>query len=56
MLMHPAEEDNYRFHGGTGEISPINDGSLIDLGKRQLEVINIPGHTAGSIALLADFR
>ena len=52
MLMHPAEEENYRFHGGAGEISLINDGALIELGERQLEVIHIPGHTAGSIALL----
>lgn len=31
---------------------PINDGDLIDLGKRPLRVIYIPGHTKGSVAIL----
>lgn len=30
----------------------INDGDIIDLGGRRLEVIHIPGHSPGSIALL----
>jgi len=30
----------------------ICDGDVIDLGGRTLEVISVPGHTAGSIALL----
>lgn len=30
----------------------LNDGDVIDLGGRQLEVIHIPGHSPGSIALL----
>ena len=29
-----------------------NDGDIIDLGGRRLEVIHIPGHSPGSIALL----
>lgn len=31
---------------------PVREGDCIDLGGRQLEVILIPGHTPGSIALL----
>ena len=30
----------------------LKDGDIIDLGNRPIEVIHIPGHTAGSIALL----
>ena len=52
-LMHPAEAANYyNIGGGTGKILPIGDGEMIDLGDRKLEVILIPGHTPGSIALL----
>ena len=50
--MHPAEADNYKRAGGTGEIVPINDGDVIDLGGRPLEIIHIPGHTPGSVAIL----
>jgi len=31
---------------------PINDGEYFDLGDREIEVIHIPGHSRGSIALL----
>ena len=34
------------------KIIPIRDGSSIDLGGRRLEIIEIPGHTPGSIAVL----
>lgn len=30
----------------------VQDGEIIDLGGRRLEIIAIPGHTAGSIAIL----
>lgn len=30
----------------------LHDGEIVDLGGRQLEVIHIPGHSPGSIALL----
>lgn len=30
----------------------INDGEVFDLGGRHIKVITIPGHTAGSVALL----
>ena len=48
----PAEETNYRGSGGTGKIRPIKDGDVIDLGGRPLEIIDTPGHTPGSIAIL----
>lgn len=50
--MHPAEEGNFRFQGKTGNFEPLADGDVIDLGGRTLEVVHIPGHTPGSIALL----
>ena len=50
--MSPLEEDNYRVSGGKGDIHPVWDGDLIDLGDRPLEIIDIPGHTPGSIAIL----
>ena len=52
FYMHPAEEPNYRAFGGVGEIIPVRGGDVLDLGGRPLEVIELPGHTPGSIALL----
>ena len=52
MRMHAMEESNYRMHGGTGTIVPIHHGDQIDLGDRLLEIIHLPGHTPGSIAVL----
>ena len=37
---------------GTGKISPIKEGDVIDLGDRTLKIIDLPGHTPGSIAVL----
>lgn len=55
--MHPAECFNYykgeEAHGG---ITPVWDGDIIDIGDRPLEVISLPGHTPGSIALLDQKR
>jgi len=51
--MHPAEYD--RYHGVVGHdapVAPLWEGDVIDLGGRRFEVILIPGHTPGSIALL----
>ena len=52
FYMHPAEERNYRAFGGAGEIVPVREGDVLELGDRTLEVIELPGHTPGSIALL----
>ena len=50
--MSPTEEENYSQAGGEGSIRPVCDGDVIDLGGRPLEIIGIPGHTPGSIAIL----
>jgi len=52
FYMSPAEESNYRNHNGKGTLIPVHEGDVIDLGCRPLRVIDIPGHTPGSIALL----
>ena len=52
FYMSPAEEDNYRDNGGKGTIIPVKDGDVIDLGDRPLRIIDNPGHTPGSIAIL----
>ena len=52
FYMHPAEAAHYRESGLPGEIVPINDGDVIDLGGRPLRIIHLPGHTPGSVAVL----
>ena len=52
FYMHPAEEPNYRRGNRPGTILPIQEGDVLDLGGRALEIIHLPGHTPGSIALL----
>ena len=52
VYMSPNEEENYRACGGKGKITPVHEGDVIDLGDRPLRIIDIPGHTPGSIAIL----
>ncbi len=52
FYMSPNEEDLYRRNGGTGEILPVQQGDILDLGDRPLEIIDLSGHTPGSIAIL----
>ena len=52
VFMSPMEENLYRSHGGKGTIRPVKNGDIIDLGDRALEIIDLPGHTPGSIAIL----
>lgn len=52
FYMHPADEEQYRRSGKQGTIIPVREGDRIELGGRTLEIIHLPGHTAGSIAVL----
>ncbi len=53
FYMHPSECSNYyKNKKGTGDFIPVEDGEKMDLGDRPLEIILIPGHTPGSIAIL----
>ena len=52
FYMSPAEEERYRSHGAEGKVIPVSEGDIIDLGGRPLEIIDVPGHTPGSIAVL----
>lgn len=52
--IHPADYQDYALaeeYPGCSCI-PVQDGEIIDLGERPLEIIFIPGHTHGSIAIL----
>ena len=51
---HPAECAYYAemSRPGFARPAPLQDGEVIDLGGRSFQVILIPGHTYGSIALL----
>lgn len=51
-FMSPAEEEYYREKGGANRVVPVRDGDEIDLGGRTLRIIDNPGHTRGSIAVL----
>lgn len=53
FYMNPAEASNYyNTQRKTGTMIPVTDGDVIDLGGRELEIITLPGHTPGSIAVL----
>ena len=52
IYMSPKEEGNYRGNGGLGKFHPVHEGEVIDLGDRPLRIIDIPGHTPGSIAII----
>ena len=56
--MSPAEAENYALGSQQtvpeveSRIIPVKEGDIIDLGARPLEIIDNPGHTPGSIAIL----
>jgi len=53
IYMHPSEYDHYLFErpARNENLVPVWEGQIFDLGTRSFEVILIPGHTPGSIAL-----
>ena len=54
FYMSPNEADNLKAKGDdlAKRILPVHEGDIIDLGNRPLEIIDNPGHTPGSIAIL----
>ena len=52
VYMNQNEAENYRRTEGAGAFIPVKEGDVIDLGDRPLFIIDIPGHTPGSIAVL----
>lgn len=53
FYMSAAEAANYyNTQRQGGDFTPIEDGDKLDLGDRPLEIISLPGHTPGSIAVL----
>ena len=52
FYMHPDEEAHFRRGGRGGTIIPVREGDILDLGGRELHIIDLPGHTPGSIAVL----
>ena len=48
------DEFDHKLHlnRGHGCLSPVQESHVFDLGGKSLEVIELPGHTAGSIGLL----
>ena len=53
FYMNPSEASNYyNTQKQTGSFVPVQEGDVIDLGDRPLEIIALPGHTPGSIGIL----
>lgn len=52
FYMHPDEAELYARSGKPGSVVPVREGDVIDLGNRKLEIVELPGHTPGSIAVL----
>ena len=51
--MHPGEYPQYRqTMGENAAVKPLQDGEIISVGNRKLQVVLTPGHTPGSISLL----
>lgn len=53
VYIHEADlESGKRYSGSDVELIPIKEGYVFDLGGKKLEVIEVCGHTPGSICLL----
>lgn len=51
VYLHEEEKPRYRARGGQA-LHMLRDGDAVPAGSRTLEVIHLPGHTPGFIALL----
>ncbi len=51
VFMHPSEIKDYKTSKDDTELIPVNEGDAFDLGGREFEVLEAPGHTPGSIML-----
>lgn len=51
ILPEEFDEEAY-IHSGCGQLIPVEEGYVFDLGGITLDVIELPGHTAGGIGLL----
>lgn len=51
QYLHKAEFDRYESRSKT-HAAPMDEGDIFSVGPYRLEVIRIPGHTPGSVALL----
>ena len=59
IISTPMPEDfdvNTWMEGGRAKLITLQEGDVFDLGNRTLEIIAIPGHSPGSIALLDSER
>lgn len=54
FYMHPADYTNCKVneHCPNSTLIPLKNGDVLDAGDRPLEIITIPGHTYGSVAIL----
>ena len=54
VWVNPADAGMISDYAGT--VKPLEDGQVIDLGGRQLEVLYTPGHTSGSVTFFDKAR
>ena len=52
VMMGAGEEEFYRSRDRNEDVIPLYHGDIIDLGERELEIMDLAGHTPGSIAIL----
>lgn len=53
FYMHPLDAPEISPHcPENAQLQFLNDGDILDLGSRRLEIVHTPGHSAGCIALL----
>lgn len=52
VMMGENEVELYYAKGFENAVIPLKHGDVIDLGDRPLQIIDLPGHTPGSIAIL----